>query len=486
MVDVNSVPIATKTQAMSSPSTALPSQAGSDHAAASFTSTTAASAAAKNNNNNGSSSAGAAKASIQLQESKPTLTEDVIPADAVSFESLGLSLNLSKITHKVFKWDHPSPIQQQAIPPILESKNVVLRAKTGTGKTGCFVLPILDKINLKDRSSIEALILVPTRELSMQTSNLFISLSKHLKFEKNESSDESENSSSHHHVNYPKTLLLTGGINLNNHISILRDHANQGIKIIVGTCGRIIELINKKYLNLDQLKIIALDEADKMMSSSNIHNIERILSECPKDSQKILLSATYHEEISSHVSRLVENPHFVNVMDNLTLKGIKTYYCYIEEKKKLQALVKLYSRMKITQLVIFVSSSQRAKNLCSKLNENGITCSYIDSKMTQQKRNEVFNDFKQNSNRVIICTDIFERGIDNPRVNCVINFDIPQCSKTYLHRAGRAGRYGRKGLTVDMVNETQQEKYVKILKDLRIIPDCFPETIDDSLYQNYF
>ncbi|MES1902172.1 MAG: putative ATP-dependent RNA helicase ddx6 [Paramarteilia canceri] len=408
-------------------------------------------------------------------------TEDVKVVKSQTFQDIGISKNLAKAVFSALGWESPSPIQEKFIPEALTGQNIIARAKNGTGKTGSFILPVLEKIDKQDPSKVEALVLTTTRELAMQTSNLFISISRKLKSD-DEISDI--NSQSHKQLDYPKTLLLHGGTPVHEQIAILKDHENQNIKICVGTCGRVYDLANRKILPFENIKYLVLDEADRLLSTYSLPVVNKIISLCPKNIQIMLLSATYPVQIQKTVTELVQNAKLINLMEELTLKGLTPYYCNVPEKKKIQLLNTLFSRLTLAQAVIFVSSSKRAMLLNKILSKIGYSTTFINSQMNQTTRKHIFNDFKANHYRIMICTDIFERGIDNPKINVVINFDTANSSQQYLHRVGRAGRYGRKAIAIDIVCDDERDHYLQIMSELSIKPSKVPEKFDESLYVN--
>jgi len=428
-----------------------------------------------------------------------TRTEDIKSTHNLSFEQLGLKKEIIKAAVNAFHWKNPSPIQEKLIPIALDKKNVIARSKNGTGKTGSFILPIMNMIDVADKSTIEALVIVPTRELAMQTSALFINIARHLNIIKNavESQEQQENgkktdknSTSPKELvnrNLAKVILLNGGNPIVNQIVLLKAHKQQGVKIVVGTPGRIHDLAKKNQLPLDKLKVVVLDEADRLLSENVADVVKNILSMCPKTTQTLMVSATYPSDVQKIIQETITEPVMINNMNELALKGITNYYCNVEEKDKIRALNTMFQALTVSQAIIFVSSAVRAMVLNNQLQKCGYSTTCIHSQMNQLERKQVFNDFKtNNSHRILVCTDIFERGIDNTRVNVVINFDLPRSSHHYLHRTGRAGRYGRKGITIDIVNMQKHQiaQYAKIMQEIGIAPQPVPKKFDEELYKN--
>jgi len=422
-------------------------------------------------------------------------TDDIhIGSKNLTFEALGLKKELIKATVLAFDWKYPSPVQERVIPAALSGKNVVARAKNGTGKTGSFILPIMNNCDIEDKSTIEALIIVPNRELAMQTSSLFITLSKHLAYEKATSSSNHEANSdstppldAKNIKDYAKTVLLTGGNPVSRDIILLKTHASTGVKFAVGTPGRILDLARQNILPMDALKFIVFDEADKLLSDSISISIRNILALTKPQTQIMMVSATFKSDVANAIQEFVPQPEFINLMPEIALKGITNYYCHVQECDKIRALNTMFCGIRVSQAIIFVRHYMRAEALNRELQKCGYSSTCIHSQMDMNARKRIFNDFKhRHSHRILVCTDIFERGIDNTRINVVVNFDLPRSSDQYLHRIGRAGRFGRRGIAISIVNKDQDEKllYTKVMMELKITPLPVPKTFDESLYQN--
>lgn len=353
-------------------------------------------------------------------------------------------------------FEKPSPIQEEAIPVALTGRDVLARAKNGTGKTAAFVIPTLERINPKV-AKIQALILVPTRELAMQTSQVCKTLGKHLG------------------VN---VMVTTGGTGLRDDIIRLQDP----VHIVVGTPGRILDLAGKNVADLSECPMFVMDEADKLLSSEFTPVIEQLLQFHPKDRQVMLFSATFPISVKDFADRNMTNPYEINLMDELTLRGITQYYAFVEEKQKVHCLNTLFSKLQINQSIIFCNSTNRVELLAKKITELGYSCFYSHARMQQHARNRVFHDFRNGVCRNLVCSDLLTRGIDIQAVNVVINFDFPKNAETYLHRIGRSGRYGHLGLAINLINWDDRFNLYNIERDLGTEIQPIPASIDKSLY----
>lgn len=353
-------------------------------------------------------------------------------------------------------FEKPSPIQEEAIPVALTGRDILARAKNGTGKTAAFLIPALEKINPKV-SKIQCLILVPTRELAMQTSQVCKTLGKHLGI---------------------NVMVTTGGTGLRDDIVRLQDP----VHIVVGTPGRILDLAGKQVADLSECPMFIMDEADKLLSQEFTPVIEQLLQFHPKDRQVMLFSATFPLSVKDFSDKNMTSPYEINLMDELTLRGITQYYAFVEEKQKVHCLNTLFSKLQINQSIIFCNSTNRVELLAKKITELGYSCFYSHAKMAQQARNRVFHDFRNGVCRNLVCSDLLTRGIDIQAVNVVINFDFPKNAETYLHRIGRSGRYGHLGLAINLINWDDRFNLYNIERDLGTEIQPIPQIIDKSLY----
>jgi ATP-dependent RNA helicase DDX6/DHH1 len=382
-------------------------------------------------------------------------TEDVTNTKGLEFEDFNLKRDLLM---GIFEagFEKPSPIQEESIPVALTGRDILARAKNGTGKTAAFVIPALQRINPKI-NKVQALILVPTRELAMQTSQVCKTLGKHLGI---------------------NVMVTTGGTSLRDDIVRL----SEPVHVIVGTPGRILDLAGKGVADLSECPSFIMDEADKLLSPEFIPTIEQLLQFHPKDRQVMLFSATFPVTVKTFSDKNMVDPYEINLMDELTLRGITQYYAFVEEREKVHCLNTLFSKLQINQSIIFCNSTNRVELLAKKITELGYSCFYSHARMLQTNRNRVFHDFRNGVCRNLVCSDLLTRGIDIQAVNVVINFDFPKNAETYLHRIGRSGRFGHLGVAINLINWDDRFNLYNIERDLgtEILP--IPAVIDKNLY----
>nr|BAN66128.1 ATP-dependent RNA helicase, putative [Babesia bovis] len=273
-------------------------------------------------------------------------------------------------------------------------------------------------------------------------------------------------------------MVSTGGTSLRNDIVRLY----KPVHVLCGTPGRILDLTNKNVADLSKCHVVILDEADKMLSAEFQPIIEALLRFLPTEKQMILYSATFPMSVQKFKESYLPNAHEINLMDELTLKGITQYYAYVEERQKIHCLSTLFSRLQINQAIIFCNSVSRVELLAKKITELGFSCFYIHARMLQAHRNRVFHDFRNGACRCLVSSDLFTRGIDFRFVNVVINFDFPKTSATYLHRIGRSGRFGHLGLAINLVTLADKEALFRIEEELGTEIKATPATIDPALY----
>ncbi|KAJ0970211.1 hypothetical protein J5N97_023088 [Dioscorea zingiberensis] len=353
-------------------------------------------------------------------------------------------------------FERPSPIQEESIPIALTGSDILARAKNGTGKTAAFCIPALEKID-QDNNVIQVVILVPTRELALQTSQVCKELGKHLKVQ---------------------VMATTGGTSLKDDIMRLY----QPVHLLVGTPGRILDLAKKGVCVLKNCSMLIMDEADKLLSPEFQPSIEQLIHFLPARRQILMFSATFPVTVKEFKDKFLPKPYVINLMDELTLKGITQYYAFVEERQKVHCLNTLFSKLQINQSIIFCNSVNRVELLAKKITELGYSCFYIHAKMLQDHRNRVFHDFRNGACRNLVCTDLFTRGIDIQAVNVVINFDFPKNSETYLHRVGRSGRFGHLGLAVNLITYEDRFNLYRIEQELGTEIKQIPPQIDQAIY----
>jgi ATP-dependent RNA helicase DDX6/DHH1 len=273
-------------------------------------------------------------------------------------------------------------------------------------------------------------------------------------------------------------MVTTGGTLLRDDIVRLQDP----IHVIVGTPGRILDLAGKGVADLSECPTFIMDEADKLLSPEFTPVIEQLLQFHPKDRQVMLFSATFPITVKAFSDKNMDNPYEINLMDELTLRGITQYYAFVEESQKVHCLNTLFSKLQINQSIIFCNSTNRVELLAKKITELGYSCFYSHARMLQTNRNRVFHDFRSGVCRNLVCSDLLTRGIDIQAVNVVINFDFPKNAETYLHRIGRSGRFGHLGLAINLINWDDRFNLYNIERDLGTEIQPIPQNIDKKLY----
>jgi len=392
---------------------------------------------------------------VQPPKDTRVQTEDVTATKGHEFEDYYLKKELLMgIFEKGF--EKPSPIQEEAIPIILAGKDVLARAKNGTGKTAAFIIPSLELVD-HTLNAIQILMLVPTRELALQTSAIVKEISKHLNTE---------------------VMVSTGGTNLRD--DIIRLYSP--VHVMVATPGRVHDLADKGVADLSKVKTVILDEADKLLSPEFNDVLESLIGKCKPDRQICLFSATFPVAVKGFKEKFIPNAYIINLMDELTLRGITQFYAFVEEKQKVHCLNTLFSKLDINQSIIFCNSVNRVELLAKKITELGYSCFYIHAKMKQADRNRVFHEFRNGATRHLVCSDLFTRGIDIQSVNVVINFDFPKTAETYLHRIGRSGRFGHLGLAINLITYEDRFSLYKIEQELSTEIKPIPSQIDRNLY----
>ncbi|EGW34699.1 ATP-dependent RNA helicase eIF4A [Spathaspora passalidarum NRRL Y-27907] len=344
------------------------------------------------------------------------------------FDDLNLKPNIVRGIFG-YGYESPSSIQQRAILPITEGRDVLAQAQSGTGKTATFTIAALQRIDENEKAT-QALILAPTRELALQIKNVITSIGLYLKVTVHAS---------------------IGGTSMSDDIEAFKS----GVQIVVGTPGRVYDMIERRYFRTDKVKMFILDEADEMLSSGfkeQIYNIFRLL---PETTQVVLLSATMPQDVLEVTTKFMNNPVRILVKkDELTLEGIKQFYVNVEQEEyKFDCLVDLYDSISVTQAVIFCNTRSKVEFLTNKLKENKFTVSAIHADLPQADRDTIMKEFRSGSSRILISTDLLARGIDVQQVSLVINYDLPANKENYIHRIGRGGRFGRKGIAINFVTD---------------------------------
>ena len=356
-----------------------------------------------------------------------------------------------------YGFEVPSSIQQRAIKPLIEGKDMIAQSQSGTGKTATFTIGCLERVDIKVMKP-QIIVLAPNRELAMQIFKVFESINEYYGV---------------------KGGLIMGGTNLKDNFRLL----DEGLQYIVGTPGRVFDMLKRYAIVTDKIKTFVLDEADEMLSRGFKEQIYEIFQFIPKESQICLFSATMPDMALDLTTKFMSDPIRILIdKENLTLEGIKQYYLGVEQENwKVATLYDLYEKLSISQSIIFVNSKRKADFLKVQLEENDYTVDCIHGDLTQNERNEIMDDFRNGKSRILITTDIIARGIDVQSVSIVINYDIPRYREIYIHRIGRSGRFGRKGIAINFVTEREYEnlKDIQDFYQTEILP--LPENIKDLL-----
>lgn len=365
-----------------------------------------------------------------------------------AFSHLGLdSLLLTALNE--LNYQQPTPIQQAAIPAILQGRDVVAGAETGSGKTAAFALPILHKLHHHAASmaakgnQVRALIIAPTRELAIQIGQTINRYAQYLQ---------------------PRLKVCTvfGGVSINPQMLALRG----GADIVVATTGRLLDLMAHNALKLDVLEVLVLDEADKMLSLGFSEELTQILAALPKKRQNLLFSATFPPELQQLIASLLHQPVEINLAkqdENLIEQHVYT----IDNERKNAALIHLINTGNWQQVLVFASAKNTCNRLVLKLQKAGIQAAAFHGDLSQGARNKALDDFKAKKVRVLIATDVAARGIDIQQLPYVVNFDLPRSANDYIHRIGRTGRAGQQGYAVALIAPDEEEHFRLIEKRIK-------------------
>ena len=348
----------------------------------------------------------------------------------MTFSDLGLSQDLLRAVAEQ-GYNEPTPIQQQAIPAILQGKDVFASAQTGTGKTAGFTLPLLQLLNnsssRKEYRTPRALILLPTRELAQQVGDSVKTYGKYLPL---------------------RSAIVYGGIGLRPQIQTLR----QGVDIVVATPGRLLDHLEQKNLDLSHIEILVLDECDRMLDMGFIHDIRKILAKLPSARQTLMFSATFSKTIQQLANTLLKTPVLIEVASrNTASEQVQQVVHLVERDRKRELLSYMISFHNWKQVLVFTRTKHGASRLAEQLAKDGLKTAAIHGNKSQAARLKALNDFKQGKVRVLVATDVASRGLDIERLPHVVNFELPNVPEDYVHRIGRTGRAGMEGCAVSLV-----------------------------------
>ncbi|VAW54558.1 ATP-dependent RNA helicase RhlE [hydrothermal vent metagenome] len=373
----------------------------------------------------------------------------------MSFENLGLRAEILRAVSEK-GYTTPSPIQQQAIPPIMEGKDIMGGAQTGTGKTAGFTLPLLHNLMASGKhqkgKSIRALVLTPTRELAAQVAESVEVYGKHLPL---------------------KSTVIFGGVSINPQIKKLRN----GIDVLVATPGRLLDHMSQNTVDLSKLEILVLDEADRMLDMGFIHDIRKVLARVPKQKQTLLFSATFSNDIKKLASGLLKSPTLIEVARlNTAVETVTQVVHPVDKGRKRELLSYLIGSNNWQQVLVFNRTKHGANRLAEQLTNDGIQSAAIHGNKSQSARTKALADFKSGRIRVLVATDIAARGIDINQLPHVVNYELPNVAEDYVHRIGRTGRAGNEGEAMSLVCIDEH----KLLKDIeRLMQRDIPQvTID--------
>lgn len=364
-----------------------------------------------------------------------------------TFDEMGLKEDLLRGIY-AYGFEQPSAIQQRAIKQIVQGRDVIAQSQSGTGKTAVFSISALQVLDSK-LNETQALILSPTRELAEQSQKVVLSLGDFMNVQ---------------------CHACIGGKSVGEDISRLE----RGVQVVAGTPGRVFDMIKRRKLRTQHLKMLVIDEADEMLNKGFREQIYDIYRYLPPSTQVVLVSATLPQEVLDMTTRFMNDPVKVLVKrDELTLEGIRQFFVAVEKEEwKFDTLCDLYDTLTITQAVIFCNTRKKVDWLTTKMRENSFTVASMHGDMNQREREEVMEQFRSGSSRVLIATDIWGRGIDVQQVSLVINYDLPSNRENYIHRIGRSGRFGRKGVAINFVRHED----VGVLRD---IEQYFATCIDE-------
>ncbi|KAJ1922145.1 translation initiation factor eIF4A [Mycoemilia scoparia] len=373
-----------------------------------------------------------------------------------SFDDMSLKEELLRGIY-AYGFERPSAIQSRAIVPVLKNKDVIAQAQSGTGKTATFCISILQQIDLSLKK-IQAIVMAPTRELASQIQKVMESLGDFLKVDAH---------------------TCIGGTNVQEDAKKLQS----GVHVVVGTPGRVFDMINRKHLNTDHVKMFVLDEADEMLSRGFKEQIYDVFQSLPTTVQVVLLSATMPQDVLEVTTKFMRDPIRILVKrDELTLEGIKQFFVNVEKDEfKFDTLIDLYSTFTITQAVIFCNTRRKVDKVTEDLRSREFTVSALHGDMDQSDRDIIMKEFRSGSSRVLITTDLLARGIDVQQVSLVINYDLPTNMENYIHRIGRGGRFGRKGVAINFVTNQDNAALLELQKFYNTQIDEMPVNIADLI-----
>ncbi len=349
-------------------------------------------------------------------------------------------------------WDEPTPVQEQVIPQARQGADLMAQAQTGTGKTGAFAIPVIERLQKTKR--IQCLVLTPTRELAIQVAGDFQDLAKYSQL---------------------KTVAIYGGQSIN----VQTDKIRKGVEIVVGTPGRLMDLMRRGEISFEEVRFLILDEADRMLDMGFIDDIEWILQSVPKDRQTMLFSATLPDTIKQLAQRYMRKPKEIIIsQESLTVPQAEQVYISVGRRNKLWALCRIMDIEKPQLAMVFCSTKKMVDMLAHKLRAYGYSADEIHGDLTQSARDKVMSKFRSGKLRILIATDVAARGLDIEDVTHVINYDIPENPEDYVHRIGRTARAGKTGKAITFVSQDEQHlvKAIEMFGKTKLEEHAVPES----------
>ena len=381
---------------------------------------------------------------------------DVSNSGDLSFDTLNINENILRGVY-AYGFEKPSAIQAEAIPQIIEGGDVISQAQSGTGKTGAFSISLLTNIDHTSHTT-QCIVIVPTHELADQVYNVISEISNYTDL---------------------KILKVIGKTSVNACIQELEKIPH----VIVGTPGRILDMIMRKCLYTDKLKMLVFDEADEILSYGFKDTIYSIVQTIPKETQICLFSATLPKEVLELTEKFMDNPKQILVKkEQLTLEGIQQFYVNVKHSDwKYDVIADLYDIINVGQCIIYINNKSKIVEINDRLLKDNFPVSYMTGDRSAEERKQIMNDFRAGQIRILLSTDLLARGIDIQQLSLVINYDLPKEKETYIHRIGRSGRYGRKGVAINLITERDVEelKFIESFYDTKI--NEMPDNIGDYL-----
>jgi len=381
-----------------------------------------------------------------------------------TFKDLPLSTDVLRSIEEL-GFESLFPIQAQAIIPLLDGKDVIGQAQTGTGKTAAFGLPMVQRLNREIRG-VQGLVLVPTRELAVQVAENMVQFSKYAKL---------------------KVLAAYGGESINKQIHALAN----GVHIVVGTPGRIIDLMERRVLNLSAVRILVLDEADRMLDMGFIEDIEYIISKTPRDRQTSLFSATIDDSVMRLSNKYMKSPQKILVSkDEIALTQMKQFYTVVNQSGKLGTLCEILQEAGVEKAIVFCRTRRDTSRLQDQLYKKGYRAQALHAGFTQAQRDRAINDFRSGRIRLLVATDVAARGLDIEGITHIINYDVPNEAPVYFHRIGRTARKGEEGTAITLVSYGEMSNFnnIKALTKTKIeeVKSVIAKEDNDSPIQSFY